>query len=116
MSEHWIIARIKQKGDCKCIHWRNLRDLILAHPDTKKSADIFALSVYNLVDFPKALGAGEGRFIGCVQLLLAWFYSHFWTVEKVSYRSFSKDYSHLKELVATPRRDVISEENWIAIL
>ncbi|MBA0817698.1 hypothetical protein Gohar_025588, partial [Gossypium harknessii] len=56
MSEQWIIARIKQKGDCKCIPWRNLRDLILAHPDMKKRADIFALSVYSLVDFPKALG------------------------------------------------------------
>ncbi|MFQ6647816.1 hypothetical protein Gotur_020744 [Gossypium turneri] len=116
MSEQWIIARIKQKGDCKCIPWRNLRDLILAHPDTKKRADIFALSVYTLVDFPKALGslsacrrAGEGRFIGCMQLLLAWFHSHFWKVEKVSYRIFSEDYSPLKELVATPRRDVISE-------
>ncbi|MBA0788631.1 hypothetical protein Gotri_000079 [Gossypium trilobum] len=65
MSEHWIIARIKQKGDCKCIHWRNLRDLILAHPDTKKSADIFALSVYNLVDFPKALGYVDEAVLIC---------------------------------------------------
>ncbi|MBA0672432.1 hypothetical protein Goklo_029208, partial [Gossypium klotzschianum] len=29
---------------------------------------------------------GEGRFIGCAQLLLVWFHSHFWKVEKVSYR------------------------------
>ncbi|MFQ6655839.1 hypothetical protein Gotur_026219 [Gossypium turneri] len=91
----------------------NLKDLILAHPDAKKKVDVFALSVYGLVVFPKALGyvdeavadlfdrldkrvtpvpailaetfrslnecrrAGEGRFIGCVQLLLAWFHSHF---------------------------------------
>ncbi|MBA0794609.1 hypothetical protein Gohar_018921, partial [Gossypium harknessii] len=34
--------------------------------------------------------AGEGRFIGCAQLLLAWFHSHFWKVEKVSYRVFSE--------------------------
>ncbi|MBA0877353.1 hypothetical protein Goshw_012180, partial [Gossypium schwendimanii] len=34
---------------------------------------------------------GEGRFIGCVQLLLAWFYSHFWKVDKVSYRVFSEE-------------------------
>ncbi|MBA0729199.1 hypothetical protein Golax_025662, partial [Gossypium laxum] len=25
---------------------------------------------------------GEGRFIGCAQLLLAWFHSHFWKVDK----------------------------------
>ncbi|MFQ6643944.1 hypothetical protein Gotur_017809, partial [Gossypium turneri] len=36
MSEQWITTRIKQKGECKCIPWKNLRDLILAHPDGKK--------------------------------------------------------------------------------
>ncbi|MBA0786703.1 hypothetical protein Gotri_025264, partial [Gossypium trilobum] len=53
--------------------------------------------------------AGEGRFIGCTQFLLAWFHSHFWKAEKVSYRVFSKNYSSLKELVATLRRDNVSE-------
>ncbi|MBA0786362.1 hypothetical protein Gotri_025003, partial [Gossypium trilobum] len=33
----------------------NLKDLILAHIDTKKKVDVFALSVYDLVVFPKAL-------------------------------------------------------------
>ncbi|MFQ6664940.1 hypothetical protein Gotur_031873 [Gossypium turneri] len=56
MNEQWITARIKQKGECKCIPWRNLRDLILAHPDEKK-VDVFALSIYGR--------ANEGRFIGC---------------------------------------------------
>ena len=37
-------------------------------------------------------------------------------MEKVSYRVFSKDYSPLRELVATSRRDDISEERWITIL
>ncbi|KAL1162071.1 hypothetical protein V6Z11_A07G177600 [Gossypium hirsutum] len=148
----WVAARIKQKGDSKCIPWRNLRDFILVHPDSKKRVDVFALSLYGLIVFPKALGhideavsdlfdrldkgttpvlailvetfrslntcrrAGEGRFIGCAQLLLAWFHSHFWKVEKVSYRLFSKDYSPLRELVATSRWDDISEERWITIL
>ncbi|MBA0729676.1 hypothetical protein Golax_025737 [Gossypium laxum] len=56
MSEQWVIARIKQKGDSRCIPWKNLKDLILAHPDVKKKVDIFALSIYGLVVFPKALG------------------------------------------------------------
>ncbi|MFQ6665460.1 hypothetical protein Gotur_032187 [Gossypium turneri] len=152
MSEQWVTARIKQKGDCKCIPWRILKDLVLAHPDMKKRVDIFALGIYGLVVFSKALGyideavsdlfdrpdkkvtpilvvlaetfrslsacrrAGEGRFIGCAQLLLAWFYSHFWKVEKVSYRVFSENYSPLKELAATPRRYDISEEKWMVIL
>ncbi|MBA0672956.1 hypothetical protein Goklo_024274 [Gossypium klotzschianum] len=59
MSKQWVVARIKQKGDNKCIPWKNLKDLILAHPDMKKKVDVFALSVYDLV------------------LLLAWFYIHF---------------------------------------
>ncbi|MFQ6652159.1 hypothetical protein Gotur_024158 [Gossypium turneri] len=120
--------------------------------DVRKRLDVFALSIYGLVVFPKALGyvdkavtdlfdrldkkvtpipailaetfrslsacrkTGEGRFIGCAQLLLAWFHSHFWKVDKVSYRVFSKNYSPLKEIVATPRTDDISKEKWIAIL
>ncbi|MFQ6658495.1 hypothetical protein Gotur_027734, partial [Gossypium turneri] len=122
------------------------------HPDIRKRLDVFALSIYGLVVFPKALGhmdeavidlfdrldkkvtpipailaetfrslsacrkTGEGRFIGCAQLLLAWFHSHFWKVDKVSYRVFSENYSPLKEIVATPRRDDISEEKWMTIL
>ncbi|MBA0637405.1 hypothetical protein Godav_024459, partial [Gossypium davidsonii] len=60
--------------------------------------------------------SGEGRFIGCVQLFLVWFHSHFWKVDKVSYRVFSENYSPLKELAATPRRDGVTVEKWMAIL
>ncbi|KAA3488577.1 6-phosphofructo-2-kinase/fructose-2,6-bisphosphatase-like protein [Gossypium australe] len=56
MSEQWVIARFKQKGDSKFIPWRNLRDLILAHPDVKKRVNVFTSSIYRLVIFPKALG------------------------------------------------------------
>ncbi|KAK5785879.1 hypothetical protein PVK06_040500 [Gossypium arboreum] len=60
--------------------------------------------------------AGEGRFIGCAQLLLVWFHSHFWKVDKVPCRVFFEDYSPLKEAAATPRRDDIIEERWMEIL
>ncbi|MBA0712666.1 hypothetical protein Golax_011750 [Gossypium laxum] len=56
MNEQWVAARIRQKGDIKCIPWKNLRDLILVHPGIKKKVDVFALSIYGLVVFPKALG------------------------------------------------------------
>ncbi|MFQ6668919.1 hypothetical protein Gotur_034378 [Gossypium turneri] len=46
----------RAKGDSKCIPWKNLKDLILAHPDVKRKVDVFALSIYGLVIFPKALG------------------------------------------------------------
>ncbi|XP_040940235.1 uncharacterized protein [Gossypium hirsutum] len=55
MSKPWVTARIQQKGDSKCIPWENLRDLVLTHPDERKRVDIFALSIYGLVIFPKAL-------------------------------------------------------------
>ncbi|MBA0730726.1 hypothetical protein Golax_025921, partial [Gossypium laxum] len=45
-----------KKGDSKCIHWKSLKDIILAHPDTNKRVDVFTLSIYGLVIFPKALG------------------------------------------------------------
>ncbi|MFQ6631066.1 hypothetical protein Gotur_008954, partial [Gossypium turneri] len=51
-----VAARIEQKGDSKCIPWKNLKDLILAHLDMRKKVDVFALSIYGLVVFPKALG------------------------------------------------------------
>ncbi|MBA0729901.1 hypothetical protein Golax_023393, partial [Gossypium laxum] len=66
MSELWDFTRIsvsqnnfqelKEKRDSKCIPWKNLRFLILAHPDTKKRVGVFALSIYGLVIFPEALG------------------------------------------------------------
>ncbi|MBA0817584.1 hypothetical protein Gohar_022223, partial [Gossypium harknessii] len=40
-------------------------------------------------------------------------------VEKVSYRIFSEDYSPLKELVATPRRDILyrcKNFDWVPLL
>ncbi|KAG8496428.1 hypothetical protein CXB51_007536 [Gossypium anomalum] len=55
MSEPWVTDRIQQKGDSKCIPWENLRDLVLTHPDERKRVDIFALSIYGFVIFPRAL-------------------------------------------------------------
>ncbi|MFQ6658411.1 hypothetical protein Gotur_027692 [Gossypium turneri] len=118
MSEHWVTARIKQKGDSRCIPWKNLKDHILAHPDAKKKVDIFALSIYGLVMFPKALGHVDEEVTDLFDRLDkrgTLFHSHFWKVDKVSYRVLSESYSPLKEIVATPRRDDISEEKWIAI-
>lgn len=59
---------------------------------------------------------GEGRFIGCAQLLLVWFHGHFWKLDKVPCRVFFEGYSPLKEAATTPRRDNITEERWMDIL
>ncbi|MFQ6634607.1 hypothetical protein Gotur_010627 [Gossypium turneri] len=82
----------------------------------KRVTPIPAILVETFRSLNACRNTGEGRFIGCVQLLLVWFHSHFWKVDKVSYRVFSKNYSPLKELAATPRRDNITVEKWMAIL
>ncbi|KAK5810845.1 hypothetical protein PVK06_026162 [Gossypium arboreum] len=152
MSEQWATTRIKKMGECKCISWDALKDLILTHPDETNKVDVFALSLYGLMVFPRALGymdeattdlfhrlskkvtsvsanlaetfrslgacrrAGAGRFIGCAQLLLDWFYSHFRLIDRVVCRVFFEDYSPLKDIVASTRRVDVPEENWIALL
>ncbi|KAG8482738.1 hypothetical protein CXB51_024170 [Gossypium anomalum] len=55
MSEQWIMARIKEKGECKCISWDALKGLILTHLDERKKVDVFALSLYGLMVFPRVL-------------------------------------------------------------
>ncbi|MFQ6658688.1 hypothetical protein Gotur_027837, partial [Gossypium turneri] len=121
----WLYFGVRRFKLIESTREPNLKDVVLVHPDAKKKVDVFALSIYGLVIFPRALGhineavtdlAGEGRFIESAQLLLAWFHSHFWQVDKVSYRVFSENYSPLKEIVDTPRRDDISMEKWMAIL
>ncbi|MBA0880618.1 hypothetical protein Goshw_019932 [Gossypium schwendimanii] len=110
----------------RCIPWKNLKDIILAHPDTKRRVDVFALSIYGLVVFPKALGHVDeavtdlfdrlDKRVTPVLTILAEAFNHFWNIDKVSYRIFYEKYSPLKEIVAILRRDDISEEKCMAIL
>ncbi|KAK5811311.1 hypothetical protein PVK06_026640 [Gossypium arboreum] len=124
MSEQWAAARIQQKGDRKCIPWASLRDT--GAPRYEAVVDLFDRLGKQVTPVPAVLAetfrylsacrrAGEGIFIGCAQLLLVWFHSHFWKV-KVPCRVFFEDYSPLKEAAATPRRDDITEERWMEIL
>ncbi|XP_016733644.1 uncharacterized protein [Gossypium hirsutum] len=112
VSEQWAAARIQQKGDSKCIPWASLRDLILAHPNVKKKVDVFALSIYGLMIFPKAIGHIDEA----VADLFDRISKENIPVDKIPCRVFFKDYSPLKEAAATPRRDDITEERWIEIL
>ncbi|MBA0730507.1 hypothetical protein Golax_025670 [Gossypium laxum] len=77
-----------------------------------KKVDVFGLSIYGWVIFPKTLGHIDEA----VSDLFDQLDKRVTPVEKVSYRVFFENYSALKEFVATPRRDNISEEKWMAIL
>ncbi|MBA0818626.1 hypothetical protein Gohar_021281, partial [Gossypium harknessii] len=127
MSEQWVTARIRQKGESKCIPWKSLRDLILAHSDTKKKVDVFALSIYGLVIFPKALGHIDeavldlfdrlDRRVTVVPTILAETFRSLNACRRMSFfRVFSENYSPLKELAATLRRNDITKEIWMMIL
>ncbi|MFQ6649653.1 hypothetical protein Gotur_022248 [Gossypium turneri] len=74
----------------------------------KKRVDVFTLGIYGLVIFPKALGHIDEAVSDLFDQLDKRVTPV--SVEKVSYRIFSKNYSSLKELVATPRRDDILKE------
>ncbi|XP_016667610.1 uncharacterized protein [Gossypium hirsutum] len=125
MSEQWIMARIKEKGESKCIPWGALKDLIQTHPDEAKKVDIFALSLYGLMVFPRALGYVDEattdlfhrlskRVTSGPAILAETFRSlnAYWVVCWV----FFEDYSSLKDIAASTRRVDIPEENWIALL
>ncbi|KAG8481832.1 hypothetical protein CXB51_027182 [Gossypium anomalum] len=108
MNEPWVTARIQQKGDSKCIPWENLRDLVLTHPEKRKRVDIFALSIYGLVIFPKALRHVDEAVTDL-----------FYRLEKgiiLVPAILAETYSPLKEEAAMQRRDDISEEKWMEIL
>ncbi|MBA0672245.1 hypothetical protein Goklo_029773 [Gossypium klotzschianum] len=110
----------------------DLKDAILTHPDVRKRVDVFALSIYGLVVFPKALGHVDeavtdlfdrlDKRVTPIPTILAETFRSLSAcrkageVDKVSYRVFSKNDSSLKEIVDTPRRDDISKEKWMAIL
>ncbi|MBA0583503.1 hypothetical protein Gorai_014357 [Gossypium raimondii] len=117
ISEQWFTARIKRKGESKCIPWKNLRDLILAHSDTKKKEGHTCPSNFgrNIQIFECVSKGGRGKIYWMCTILLVWFHSHFWKFDKVSYRVFFEYYSPLKELAAIPRLGDITEERWMAI-
>ncbi|MBA0880170.1 hypothetical protein Goshw_003862 [Gossypium schwendimanii] len=51
-----VALPLEGKEESKCIPWKSLQELILAHPNVRKKVDVFALSIYGLVIFPRALG------------------------------------------------------------
>ncbi|KAG8501786.1 hypothetical protein CXB51_004100 [Gossypium anomalum] len=131
---------------CDKIYSRSACVPTFTHPDEAKRVDIFSLSLYGLMVFPRALGyvdeattdlfhrlskrvtsvpvilaetfrslnacrrASAGRFVGCAQLLLAWFYSHFLLIDRVVCQVFFEDYSTLKDIAASTRRVDVPEK------
>ncbi|MBA0676326.1 hypothetical protein Goari_017808, partial [Gossypium aridum] len=89
----------------------------------KKKVDVFALSIYGLVIFPKVLGHINDTVSGLfdrldkrVMPIPGILVETFRSLSACRRAVFSENYSLLKEFVATPRRDNILEEKWMEIL
>ncbi|MBA0636373.1 hypothetical protein Godav_025152, partial [Gossypium davidsonii] len=129
-------SRCKKEG--RCLRFEHIRPIIflraLGHID-EAVTDLFDRLDKGVTPVPAILAetfrslnacrrAGEGRFIGCAQLLLVWFHSHFWKVDKVSYRVFSENYSPLKEDIEWRAPWLLSDEilyrcgnfDWVPLL
>ncbi|MFQ6658469.1 hypothetical protein Gotur_027728 [Gossypium turneri] len=127
MSELWDFTRISVTQDnlqelkeiwdqwddeTKQLFYPNY-DLILAHPDTKKRVDVFALSIYGLVIFPKALG----HINDAVSDLFDWLDKRVTPILAIlAETSRSLSAYRRAEFVATPKRDNIFKEKWMEIL
>ncbi|KAE8667191.1 hypothetical protein F3Y22_tig00112441pilonHSYRG00004 [Hibiscus syriacus] len=56
VDEKWVIDRTQRRGSGEGIEWIHIRQLMKNHPDEWKTIDLFALGLYGLIIFPKALG------------------------------------------------------------
>ncbi|KAL1143655.1 hypothetical protein V6Z11_A11G174800 [Gossypium hirsutum] len=83
---------------------------------SKQNTPVPAILAETIRSLSACRRVGEGRFIGCAQLLLVWFHSHFWKLDRVPCRVFFEGYSPLKEAVDIPKRGDILEERWLDIL
>ncbi|MFQ6652411.1 hypothetical protein Gotur_024294 [Gossypium turneri] len=55
---------------------------------------------------------GEGRFIGCAQLLTVWILSHFWKVERTPFHMFSKTFAPLETHIGKDWPKDVTEQHW----
>ncbi|MBA0880813.1 hypothetical protein Goshw_009910 [Gossypium schwendimanii] len=81
ISEHWVATRIKQKGDIvfpKALGHVDevVTDLFDRLDKRVTPVQMILAETFRLLNACRK--ASEGRFIRCAQLLLAWFYNHFW--------------------------------------
>ncbi|MBA0788247.1 hypothetical protein Gotri_025979 [Gossypium trilobum] len=58
---------------------------------------------------------GEGRFIGCTQLLNTWIFSHFWKVECTPFHMFSKTFASLEAYLEKDWPKDVTEQHWVSI-
>ncbi|MFQ6657708.1 hypothetical protein Gotur_027270, partial [Gossypium turneri] len=58
---------------------------------------------------------GEGRFIGCAQLLNVWIFSHFWKVERTPFHMFSKTFAPLEAHLEKDWPRDVTKQHWVLV-
>ncbi|XP_052479551.1 uncharacterized protein LOC128034753 [Gossypium raimondii] len=58
---------------------------------------------------------GEGRFIGCAQLLNVWIFSHFWKVERTPFHMISKTFAALEAHLEKDWPKDVTEKHWVSV-
>ncbi|KAE8672368.1 hypothetical protein F3Y22_tig00111843pilonHSYRG00112 [Hibiscus syriacus] len=70
VDEKWVIDRTQRRGSGEGIEWIHIRQLMKNHPDEWKTIDFFALGLYGLIIFPKALGYIDAAVVELFEQLL----------------------------------------------
>ncbi|MFQ6655921.1 hypothetical protein Gotur_026253 [Gossypium turneri] len=58
---------------------------------------------------------GERRFIGCVQLLNDWIFSHFWKVKRTPFHMFSKTFAPSEAHLEKGWPKDVTEQYWVSV-
>ncbi|EOY00467.1 Uncharacterized protein TCM_010344 [Theobroma cacao] len=120
-----VDQNLRKKGDNECIPWSFLRSYIMKQRDTEQGQLVMALAIYGLVIFPKVLGhievgiidffeKGEGRFVGCAQLLSIWIVSHFECKVDKFRKPFHPQTAPIREFCESEWPENRTKEQWIS--
>ncbi|KAE8668441.1 hypothetical protein F3Y22_tig00112319pilonHSYRG00027 [Hibiscus syriacus] len=119
VREEWVVSRTKQKGLYGMVIFPKVLgyieaavvDLFDQLPKRVNPTSAILTETFRSLNACRKLGGG--RFSGCAQLFYVWIRSHFWRIEKVSYRCFNTDYSPLKEFLEQEWPKEITKDMWI---
>ena len=150
IDEAVVEKLVREKGETECIHWDFFRDYILRHFDEERVIDVFALTVYGLIIFPKTprhvevsvidlfdqvcrqsnpapsilaetirslsfcRKKGEGRFVGCAQMLYVWIRSHFWGEHNFRFQHCFTTFVPIEEFCKKEWSERYTREQWVA--
>ncbi|MBA0575322.1 hypothetical protein Golob_024015, partial [Gossypium lobatum] len=111
MTDIWAKKQIKKKNEVSCDPWFSLRELVQNYLDVLKIVDLFALAIYRLIVFPKALGHVEVAVVDFFEKLRQGINPK---VERTPFHMFSKTFSPLEAHLKKDWPKDITEQHWVS--